>query len=116
MKDYLMDAACERARKRIHERRKDMHYILDGHTPVEEKDVVKWGIWFETADRKVKKTSISDEVEVSTVFLGLDHRLGSPLLFETLVFGGETDGDMKRYSTWEEAEIGHDRIVQEIGL
>jgi hypothetical protein len=46
---------------------------------------------------------------VSTVFLGIDHNFGNgpPLLFETMVFGGEYDGYCKRYSTWEEAEGGH---------
>lgn len=69
-----------------------MYYILDGHTPIKEPDVLRWGAWFETADRSVKKTPVSDEVLVSTVFLGLDHCFGdspSPVLFETLIFGGE---------------------------
>lgn len=45
------------------------------------------------------------DVEVSTVFLVLDPQFGPgpPLLFETLVFGGEFDEEMERYSTWKEA-------------
>ena len=27
------------------------NYILDGHTPVEESDIIKWARWYETADR-----------------------------------------------------------------
>ena len=53
-------------------------------------------------------------VRVSTVFLGLDHNWTPgqrPLVFETLVFGGPADGMMERYSTWEEAEAGHEVIV-----
>lgn len=89
------------------------YYILggqDGHTPVEVTDIFEWGMWFETAGRVVARTTITEEVEVSTVFLGLNHSLfspGPPMLFETLVFGGESDGDMRRYATWEEAEAGH---------
>jgi len=50
---------------------------------------------------------------VSTVWLGLDHRLGigPPLIFETMVFGGPDDGEMERYSTPEQAALGHQRWV-----
>lgn len=53
------------------------------------------------------------EAWVSTVWLGLNHAYGNgpPLIFETLVFGGETDGDGDRYSTRDEARAGHERIV-----
>lgn len=47
---------------------------------------------------------------VSTVFIGLDHRFlgeGDPLVFETLIFGGEHDGEMWRCSTWAQAEQQH---------
>lgn len=48
------------------------------------------------------------DVLVSTVFLGMDHGFGgTPLLFETMVFGGEFDGWCMRWSTWDEAESGH---------
>jgi hypothetical protein len=63
-------------------------------------------------ERIVAKTQLGD-VEVSTVFLGLDHAwgYGPPLLFETLIFGGPYDGEMDRYSTWDEATAGHERFV-----
>jgi len=80
----------------------------DGRTPVAEPDISKWGLWLETADRSVQKTAFG-EVEVSTVFLGLDHSFGGrPMLFETMIFGGPLDGYQERYSTWSEAEAGHD--------
>lgn len=57
-----------------------------------------------------------DGKRVSTVFLGLDHRHfgeGPPVLFETMVFGGEgwSEESCDRYSTWQEAEAGHARAV-----
>ena len=87
-------------------------YILDGHKPILCDDLMKWAKWFETADRQIAKTSISDEITVSTVFLGLNHNYGDgePVLFETMIFGGELDEQIQRYSTWEEAE-GHKRWV-----
>jgi hypothetical protein len=53
---------------------------------------------------------------ISTVFLSMDHGLagligdGTPVLFETMVFGGEHDGYQERYHTYDEAEEGHKRI------
>lgn len=55
-----------------------------------------------------------DGQRVSTVFLHFDHNWGSneaPVLFETMIFGGPYDSDMWRYSTWNEAKEGHDKIV-----
>lgn len=91
-------------------------YILDkNHYPIKEPDLTKWAKWIETADRTVKKTKVGD-VDVSTVFLGLDHNFmgGTPLLFETMVFGGKYNEEMERYSTWEEAEIGHEKMVDKV--
>lgn len=89
-------------------------YILDeNNQPLMVNDLMTWAEWMETGDRRVAFTDI-DEVEVSTVFLGLDHSFlseGPPVLFETMIFGGEHDGWMERYSTWEEAEIGHNIAV-----
>ena len=44
---------------------------------------------------------------VSTVFLGLDHRHGDPLLFETMIFDGGKDDYQVRTSTWGQAEAAH---------
>jgi hypothetical protein len=91
------------------------HYILKGHEPVEEPDLLRWGKWFGTADRHVA-LSIQGDVRVSTVFLGLDYSFGDgpPLLFETMAFVGDEEQGCERYSTWDEAEAGHRRWVAEI--
>lgn len=92
------------------------HYILSGREAVPAK-LLEWAKWFETADRHVAKTEVATGIVVSTVFLGLDHRFGCdgpPLLFETMVFDDYgDDGTQERYSTWAEAEAGHQRIVAE---
>jgi hypothetical protein len=90
-------------------------YILDGHTPVPV-DLLTWAKYFETAERHVAKDVFGD-VEVSTVFLGLDHnysRTGPPLIFETMVFGGELDQEMLRYPTWTKALAGHREMVERV--
>jgi FKBP-type peptidyl-prolyl cis-trans isomerase 2 len=75
-------------------------------------DVLTWGMWFETSDnRRVAKDTIQG-VEISTVFLGLNHGFGgNPLWFETMVFGGEYDQFQRRYATLKEAKEGHRIIV-----
>jgi hypothetical protein len=88
-------------------------YILNSaNEPEECTELLKWASWFETADRIVKKSIIGD-VRISTVFLSIDHNFsgGKPILWETLVFGGEHDGLMRRYGTYDKALKGHDKVV-----
>jgi hypothetical protein len=87
-------------------------YILSGHEPVPEPDVLKWAKWFEIADRIVARTELPPTYMVSTVFLGVNHGLGgNPVLFETMVFSDRSGEYTERYSTWQEAEAGHSAIV-----
>ena len=92
-------------------------FILDGQTPVECDDLMKWGQWIGSADRHVDKTIVGN-VKVSTVFLGLNHNYGegAPILFETMIFGGEHDEYQERYSTWDEAVEGHKKAVTMVTL
>lgn len=87
-----------------------MHYILVDRVAVPVHDFMEWARLFETQneERIVAQVTIG-EVFVSTVFLGLDHNwgAGAPLLFETMVFGGEFDQYQYRYATWDEAVAGH---------
>ena len=89
-------------------------YVLDGKKAVPCEDLMEWAIWLEGADKKVALTRSIGDVEISTVFIGLDHSFGKgpPLIFETMVFGGPLDGEQDRYSTWEEAEAGHEKMVE----
>jgi hypothetical protein len=91
------------------------YYILVGTTPVQIDDLRDWATWYEKQDRRVAKDTVGD-VEISTVFLGLDHAWGEslPMIFETMVFGGELDQEQVRYSTWEQAEVGHRAMVKRV--
>lgn len=92
-------------------------YIEDENKkPIPVDDIRELARWFETNDKVVIKTKVKD-CEVSTVFLGLNHRIvdaGKPLIYETLVFGGEFDGEMNLYSTRKEAKEGHKQMVKMI--
>lgn len=85
-------------------------YVLDeAGNPVEEPDLMRWGLWMEK--RGVRSVALTpfDGGGVSTVFLGLDHSFGEgpPVLWETMIFGGEHDGYQNRYTSRAEALIGH---------
>lgn len=88
------------------------YYILEGKEP-KKVDLLEWAKWYDKQNRTVDKTKIGD-VLVSTVFLGLDHSFGggTPLLFETMIFGGENDEYCDRCETWEQAEEMHKKACE----
>jgi hypothetical protein len=93
-------------------------YVLDGHTPVRCTDPTSWCEWVDQrGDSHVVAQTWIGRSLVSTVFLGIDHRFQSydlPLLFETLVIGGPMAETCERYTTWDEAEAGHARMVERV--
>jgi hypothetical protein len=98
-------------------------YILDPstNTPVPCRDIFRWAEWYATTDRTVLKTfltSLLGEIEVSTVFLGIDANPFSPIpfLWETMVFG-PTDSNYTvvcRYTSVQAAVEGHELTVEGI--
>ena len=92
----------------------DNNYILDAdNNPVLEPDVVKWAKWYEIANRHVGNTVIGG-IKISTVFLGLDHNFGGsgpPVLWESMIFGGENDDYQERYTSYKRAVNGHKLAV-----
>lgn len=84
-----------------------MYYRLnaDGTTSPTDRDAGCLAMEF---GRSIIKSTY-DDILVSTVFLVIDHGYFSqqPLLFETMVFGGTNYGDQRRYSTIQEARLGH---------
>lgn len=88
-------------------------YVLEGHEPVQTINFVYWAMRRDK-DYRVALTSSISGIEISTVFLGMEHNWrkdGSPpLLFETMIFGGEHDGDLLRSATWDEAVRIHEEM------
>lgn len=89
-------------------------YRLDGHKPVLCRNDEERAAAF-SENRRVAYTEVGD-LRVSTVFLAIDHQHGggSPLLFETMIFGNDHRGELEyqdRCSTWEEAEAQHKEAV-----
>ena len=101
------------------------YWVLDEHgEPKPCDDVLAWGAWFEatkdTGERVVARDrdegAAPGGVNVSTVFLGLDHQFGDgpPVLWETLVFGGVLDGEMRRYTSRAAALAGHQEMCTRV--
>jgi hypothetical protein len=105
-----------------------MYYILNEDHSYRSASRREWAKFMEILDkdplhRHVARTLFYvDDAEycnLSTVFLGLDHGIGgqSPVLFESMIFGGaELDESTERYSSWDEAEVGHSKLWHKINI
>src|ERR1035437_632572 len=66
-------------------KRRSRNYKLEGHiaVPCDDLDIIPIHVG----------QTVIGKVNISTIFLHIDHRFGdgSPLLFETMIFGGEHD-------------------------
>jgi len=103
-------------------------YMLDAeHRVVAAEDWLEGARWCENGDnRRVAESCIGDIYDVSTVFLGIDHRhfgVGPPIVFETMVFKANDsvagnreslDDYTERYCTWDDAVAGHERITAQV--
>jgi hypothetical protein len=90
-------------------------YVLDENgEPKLEPDILAWARWFEATPQRVVAKTATGRGDVSTVFLGLDHRYqgeGPPVLWETMIFGGKHDQYQERYTSCAAAVEGHQRAV-----
>jgi hypothetical protein len=78
-------------------------------------DMETWATSFRKDESHILRKTKIGEKTVSTVFLGIDHAFCNdiPLWFETMVF---PESDIcERYTTYEEAIDGHEKIVNELG-
>ena len=96
------------------------YYVLDSdHAVRGPVGLAEYARWYEAVGfdgTRVARDAIEGDptVEVSTVFLGLDHNHAGtdvPIIFETMIFDGEWDGYQWRWSTWNQAVSGHARVV-----
>lgn len=90
-------------------------YVLDKEGNPVPADLMTWANWYETAERVVKCDELPNQVRVSTVFLGIDHRFGGegpPILWETMIFGGDQDSYQDRYTSREDALKGHEEALK----
>jgi hypothetical protein len=92
------------------------HFNLIDRTPVP-CSFEAWRPRYGDPEWRVAATETPHGLTISTVFLGLNHCFGegTPVLFETTVFGSDLDDQpQRRYRTWAEAELGHMEVVQSL--
>lgn len=88
-------------------------YILHNRVVIPCLDLIAWARWMEDGDKRIALDEFRD-TRVSTVFLGLNMRIGGgspPHLFETAVFRENGIQDIYRTSTIEQAEEMHENIL-----
>jgi hypothetical protein len=92
-----------------------MWYILDNNNkPIAATSIMEAAEWLDNnPNRKVVKQEHIGDIFVSTVFLGLDHAWNSdiPVLWETMIFGGEHDQYQDRYTSHKDALEGHKKAL-----
>ncbi len=95
------------------------YYKLDEDKNVSESSLEEWATFIEKTF-PINYVHVGDDTvygrRVSTVFIGVDHNFNPyskiPLIFETMVFDGDTPIYQDRYSTWKEAEEGHKDAIE----
>jgi hypothetical protein len=90
-------------------------YIIKNGSPVETETTEEWAQWIKNQDNRRIGWDVKDGVSVSTVFLGMDHNFlpsGTPVLWETMIFGGEHNDYQERYTSEADAREGHKRAME----
>lgn len=77
-------------------------------------DFLTWGLLSDDYNYQNVQDDHFGDLRVSTTWIGLDHdfrRSGTPVIFETMIFGPLLNNWDYRYSTEEEARTGHAMIL-----
>jgi hypothetical protein len=93
----------------------ELYFVLDEYgEPAHQPDVAAWSRWFAQADRSIARTAVSHTVTVLTTFNGVDDVAdanATPRLFQSRVFGGVLDGEVRRHCTRADARAQHNELV-----
>jgi hypothetical protein len=94
-----------------------MYYRLDEENNVVPSTMEEWvmKLNWKRVDSTILFSIFHGSIHISTIFMGLDHGWfeGPPIVFYTMVFGGTTNGEQWRCSTWKQAERMHKEAVKE---
>ena len=90
-------------------------YTLHDGEIIHEPDILVWANWMTETNRTMYFMQRSG-VQIITTFLGcaVNFRDGNPLLFETMVFGGELDQEQEQCATCYEAYPMYERMVDRV--
>lgn len=79
-------------------------------------ELLEWATRYENVKyRRVIETKLDHHLRVSTIWVGYDinypDRRATPLIYETMIFGGSEDKYCQRWATEAAALAGHDQLV-----
>lgn len=88
-------------------------YVLDEHgMPVRTRSRDAWEHWMlNTTNRFIATTQVGRDVRVTTVFIGHEDEGRHGHLWETIVSGGDLDGECRTSPTKEDALAAHAQVV-----
>lgn len=105
--------------------RRPMHFDRQGHPITME----RWGLLhsdeeymrvgldtFPSLEDLGEESLTVPVATVSTVWLGINHSFHGdpPIIFETMIFGGDYDQECMRYHTEDEAVQGHSQVMDDL--
>lgn len=95
------------------------YYKLDeNNIPVKCKTIDEWADFHKTKQRYLFHNKLN-AIWISTVFLGLDHSFddtSAPVLFESMSFNNQSEMDCDRYTSYDDAKIGHYVLCKKYGI
>lgn len=100
---------------------KNIYYVLDENENPKRCDVLTWAKWFERTRGKIIADSVIYEkayekaIAIRTIFTGINKfNINPPAVYETIIIGGERDGECESYCSPIQALEGHYKIVEEL--
>lgn len=91
-----------------------MYWILDASKNIVASNLIEVAKFMNSNACIVVQTKITEDIMLSTVFLYIDHSFGNrPVLFESMWFGGISNGLVKRYHTYNDALNGHSQMLMD---
>lgn len=95
-----------------------MYYLLNENKEPYKVSIEEGLKIYDDPEMKIVQQDRIDDVFVSTVFLGMDHGWNidkdvnyKPVLWETMIFGGEHDQYQERYTSYKDALRGHFAVL-----
>lgn len=91
-----------------------MYYRLEGKEVIETSGDEWMGARNSPAE-SLWRTVLHDGTMISTIFLSVTPRkdsIGRPLVFETMVFGGEYSGYTRIHHSYDDAEACHQQTIE----
>lgn len=90
------------------------YYLLIDKIAIPHHNLLEWACAMEQTNKRIAETYVGN-LRVSTIFVGFNMAMSPerpPDIFETIIFKNESNMIEFRYSTYEEAEVGHALAVK----